>query len=424
MWRTPAYVLTDGVRQMAADRNRTYQGIIILVLSTNFGIVFFERSTISYLMPFIKPELRLNNLQVGALSSTLAITWALSGLLVGGVSDRLQKRKALIVACDVVFSCASVLSSFAAGFASLLAARLVMGASEGGIMPLSQTLIAADVNPQRRALAMGIVQNLGSNLIAHFMGPIILIAAGSAIGWRNAVLFAAAPGLIMALIVQLFVRESRSPDPRIHKTNSTFEFGKIMRNRNIALCLAIVCLLLATFSIYSTFMPLILISLPGMDARHASWVLGVVGLSAAISAVLVTSAADLMGRRPVAIVGSMLGLFLPVSVLLGGGIWQIMTLVAIGSSCSAIIPIVMSTIPSETVSPNLLAATIGLIMGVGEMVGSVLTPLIAGEIADNLGLRSLLWGMAAFCLLAALLAVALRETSPSRSRSGESLLRG
>lgn len=403
---------------MAADRSKTYQRAIVLMLSVNFGIVFFDRSAINYLMPFIKPDLNLTNFEVGALSSALSLSWALAGLFVGGLSDRLQKRKTLLIACNVIFSCASLLSGFAAGFASLIAARLLMGIAEGGIMPLSQALIAADVDPQRRGLAMGITQNLGSNVIAHLIGPIVLVAVGSALGWRHALLLAAAPGLVMAILLQIFVREPASPSPNVDEGRATVRIGDVLRQRNIVLCIAITCLLLGLFAIYASFMPLLLVALPGVDPRHMSWILAAVGFSAAVSAVLVTGASDAFGRRPVAIVGSLLGLFLPLSVLFGTGPWQIMILVAIGGSCSAVLAITMSAIPSETVPPHVLASAIGLTMGVGEIVGGVVVPLVAGGVADRYGLHALLWVMVAFCLLAACMAALLRETAPPRAAAG------
>ena len=45
----------------------------------------------------------------------------------------------------------------------LSVASLVMGVAEGGIMPITQTLIAAEVDPEKRGLAHGITQNFGAN---------------------------------------------------------------------------------------------------------------------------------------------------------------------------------------------------------------------------------------------------------------------
>ena len=72
----------------------------------------------------------------------------------------------------------------------------------------------------------------------------------------------------------------------------------------------------------------------------------------------------------------------------------------------------MATIPSETVDPRHMATALGLIMGVGEGVGGVLSPTLAGYAADLYGLQVPLWIMTVLPLVAALLALGLHETAP------------
>ena len=43
----------------ATHRNSTkYQALLVFLLSLNFGIVFFDRNSLNFLMPFVQPELR------------------------------------------------------------------------------------------------------------------------------------------------------------------------------------------------------------------------------------------------------------------------------------------------------------------------------------------------------------------------------
>jgi MFS family permease len=51
-------------------------------------------------------------------------------------------------------------------------------------------------------------------------------------------------------------------------------------------------------------------------------------------------------------------------------------------------------------------------MGTGEILGGVLAPLLAGGIADRAGLQAALWLMLAVAIIAAALALGLRETAP------------
>jgi MFS family permease len=91
----------------------------------------------------------------GILASALSLTWACAAFGIGFISDRTGSRKGLLILATLAFSACSFLSGLAASFAALLGARLLMGAAEGGIMPISQAMIAAEVTPERRGLAMG-----------------------------------------------------------------------------------------------------------------------------------------------------------------------------------------------------------------------------------------------------------------------------
>ncbi len=51
-------------------------------------------------------------------------------------------------------------------------------------------------------------------------------------------------------------------------------------------------------------------------------------------------------------------------------------------------------------------------MGAGEIVGGVLSPSLAGYLADLVGLQAPLWMMFGLALVAGLVALGIRETAP------------
>jgi sugar phosphate permease len=74
-----------------------YQVMLAALLSINFGIVFFDRNASNFLMPFIQPDLHLNNTQVGVLAGALSFTWAIAAFGIGLVSDKTGSRKGLLI---------------------------------------------------------------------------------------------------------------------------------------------------------------------------------------------------------------------------------------------------------------------------------------------------------------------------------------
>jgi sugar phosphate permease len=69
-------------------------------------------------------------------------------------------------------------------------------------------------------------------------------------------------------------------------------------------------------------------------------------------------------------------------------------------------------VPAESVSPALVTTAVGLSMGTAELVGGVILPPIAGQVADSYGLAAVFWICAALALVAALAALFLKETAP------------
>jgi sugar phosphate permease len=59
----------------------TYENAVVLMMFFLFGIVFMERLSVVFLFPFIGPDLKLSNANLGIIVAVLSITWALSGLI-------------------------------------------------------------------------------------------------------------------------------------------------------------------------------------------------------------------------------------------------------------------------------------------------------------------------------------------------------
>jgi ACS family hexuronate transporter-like MFS transporter len=278
----------------------------------------------------------------------------------GSLVDRFGRRKLMLVAATVAFSMASVLSGFSSGFAWLLGARLLMGIVEGGIMPITQTLIAAEVPHERRGLAQGITQNFGANLLANTLGPLIIVWMAICFGWRNAFFLAALPGVVMALLIAALVREPTVPAPASGERGG---FAGVLADRSMLLCIAISTLLVAYLVVFFTFAPLYLVRVRGFDQQHMSWLMSSFGVASMAVAFLVPGSSDRFGRKPVIIAASLLGLVLPVGLLFSSG--------------------------------------------------RQLAPSVAGKAADLEGLGATLWILVGLVAAIIVLAAGLRETAPA-----------
>lgn len=393
----------------------SYQVVLVTLLSANFGILFLDRNALGFLIDFVKEDIQLDNARIGLLSSALAFAWAISGFLVGRWSDRLERRKIIIVVATVAFSLCSVFSSFATSFGMLLAARLLMGLAEGGVLPVSQSLVMAAVPPARRGLSMGLMQNFGSQLIGSFVAPVLLTAVALAYGWRNAFLVAGIPGLICACLILWFVKDPprTSPPAKAAADGRNLSALQVLRRRNIWVCALIAVLMVSYLFVCLTFMKLFLVEVRGFETTVAAGLIGALGLSAIVSSFLVPGLSDRFGRRPIMVLTPMVGIVLPLAAMYWQGpTWSLAALFMIGWLPLGCFPLFMAAIPSEAVEPRQMATALGVVMGLGEILGGVLGPYGAGLAADAAGLGVTLWIMIALAVGSAALALLLKESAP------------
>ena len=406
-----------------------YETKLLSVLCLTFGFVFIDRNAVNYLAPFIAADLHLSNTQIGMLASALSLTWALSGYIGGAISDRTGKRKTYLLVAVVLFSLCSFSSGLATSFFMLMAARLLMGLSEGPVLPISQSLIALESSESRRGLNAGVMQNLGSNLLGSFVAPLALVALANAYGWRVAFYLTAVPGLILAVLLAKYVREPKTRDLQPAgavtpvpadqmRTSQMFKFS------NMWICILMSCFMVAWMVLNWAFLPLYYVNVRHVSASDMSILMSVLGVSAGFFSFVVPGLSDKIGRKPIVIAFCLIGVLTPLAALYyQGSLIALGVLLFVGWSASGTFPLFMATIPSETIPARYIATSLGLVMGIGELAGGVTGPYFAGVAADKYGLQAPMLIATGCALAATALAVFLKETAPVKVKklSGSSL---
>jgi len=166
---------------------------------------FVDRQILSILLPSIKQELALPDTYLGLLSGTaFGIFYATLGVPIARLADRFS-RKWVMTTCLVLWSAFTAACGTAAGFGSLLACRIGVGVGEAGGSPPAHSLISDYFPPEKRATALAVFSlGVPFGILVGFMAGGWL---DQTLGWRNAFAVVGAPGLLLAAIVALTLRE-------------------------------------------------------------------------------------------------------------------------------------------------------------------------------------------------------------------------
>lgn len=397
----------------------TYENGMLLILALSFGFAFFDRNAVNYLSPYLVRDLGLSNTQVGMLGSVLALSWAISALVIGRWSDAVGVRKPFLVGILLVFSACSVLSGLATSFSMLLTARLIMGIAEGPMMPICLAILIAESTPSRRGLNIGIVQSLFSSLIGASLAPIVLVKLAEGFNWRIAFFLAGIPGILCAIAVMRYIREPKIPEAADQKAvgGSGQSWRSVMfSKRNMWLCPAMACLMVSWLMLHQNFLPLFLTTVRRLTNEEMGGVMAATGLCAAIVGFLGAAVSDRLGRKPVVIGTCLISLLTPLSGLYFNGSLSMLTaLMFIGWIGTAAFPLFMSVIPAETVPMRHAATAMGLVTFVGEVVGGSCAPLIGGWAADLTTLAAPIQIAAVCALGGTVLSLFLKETAPIKT---------
>ena len=393
-----------------ASRPQTGENLLVTIMFFAAGIVFLDRFGIAYAFPFIGPELKLDNAQLGLSISATAFAWAVSSILFSIISDRLGGRKKVIIVTSlIVFSLATGLTGLAQGFGSLIAIRVLIGFAEGPALPLIQSAVVAASSEHRRGRNLGIVI-AGTGLIGGALPPILVGLLAGSIGWRPTFAFIAVPGLIIAVLVAVFMKEGRNQSITGNKF-SLSAFRQALANRNVILgFIGAICLIGYTITL-SAFVPLFLSKSQTFGPGQAALILTLVGLAGAVANLVMPSLSDSIGRKPAFLLAAAGAILVPIIYILGQNQFPVLFLTVLLTLVgSGALTIIMYVIPGESVPRALAASTFAVLIAAGETLGGTAGPAVGGALADRYGLAGALVFCAVLAAVSLIAGLFLRET--------------
>ena len=191
----------DAPVDLSIGYRRYALGLLVVVYIFNF----VDRSILSILLQSIKEEFQVSDTYLGFLSGiAFAAFYTVVGIPIARWADRGVRRNIIALAV-LVWSGMTALTGLAGSFTQLALARIGVGVGEAGCSPPAHSLISDYFPPDRRATALAIyalgipigagIGNLAGGWLNEFFD------------WRTAFIIVGAPGVLLALLVRLTLRE-------------------------------------------------------------------------------------------------------------------------------------------------------------------------------------------------------------------------
>ncbi|MFA7555370.1 MAG: MFS transporter [Spongiibacteraceae bacterium] len=186
-------------------QKKNYRYYVLGMLTTTYMFSFVDRQILAILQEPIKAELGLSDTQLGLLSGfAFAIFYIVLGLPIARWADRGIRRNIIVYALGL-WSVMTALCGLAQNYTQLLLARMGVGVGEAGCAPASHSMIA-DMFPIKGRVTALATLHTGVNagmLVGFLLGGWVL----EFFGWRAALLTVGIPGLLLALVIRVTVRE-------------------------------------------------------------------------------------------------------------------------------------------------------------------------------------------------------------------------
>ncbi|MFW9883365.1 MAG: MFS transporter [Candidatus Thorarchaeota archaeon] len=182
------------------------------ILQIGFGIV-------TPIFPFYIVELGVGATELGVLAASFALTRILLAGPLGGLSDRVGRKRVLLAAL-AGFAVSNVIYALANSIIVMIIARALEGGISAGFYPAANAFVSDMTTPENRGTAMGYL-SMG-NMVGFVIGPSLGGVLAEFLGIRLPFVVAAIASLVTLVILNLIVRE-----PERRTTQSELEKHRV-----------------------------------------------------------------------------------------------------------------------------------------------------------------------------------------------------
>jgi len=183
----------------------TYQHYVLFVLVLGYIFNVIDRGVLGVLLEPIKAELQVSDAAMGLLTGLgFAVFYSIMGVPIARLADRWSRVNVLAIAI-ALWTLATAACGAAHSYLSLFILRITTGIGEAGGSPPSHSLISDYFPQSRRATALAIYAMAVP--IGTAIGNVASGWSNVFFGWRWTFVIVGLPGVLVAVLVWLTVKE-------------------------------------------------------------------------------------------------------------------------------------------------------------------------------------------------------------------------
>jgi predicted MFS family arabinose efflux permease len=263
---------------------------------------WMDRFLLIILIDPISRELKVSNTEVGLLTGFAAsLIYATAGIPIARLADR-GSRRTIITAAVGAWSALTALAGISTSFLGLALARFGVAVASAGCSPAAYSMIS-DYFPQARRGAAIAIYSLGIS-IGMWAGLTLGGVLEDRFGWRSAFLMIGLPGLILAGLFRLVVREPERGRHDADQTEAERQYSlreaavRIVRHPAFLAIAFGFALLSAANSAFENWAPTYMIRVSHMSSTEVGSLSGLFqGATGFLGALIVGLLADRLGPR-------------------------------------------------------------------------------------------------------------------------------
>ena len=377
----------------------------VFILSGSHSVNSVYNRVLTPILPVVLIDFELSYFQIGMIVSTYAFASGIFQFPISFFADYLSRHRLILCLSLFISALPLIFYGLLESYSILLLLVFISGFGSSAFHPSAVALLARGTS-EKLSLHMSIFKaggDFGSIFTPVLVGWLTVYFGD----WKSAVQLFSIPGFLFTVIIWLNFSDLSKEKKKL-KSEVKRTFIDLFHNKVLILILLLSCCRVMGLRGIMTFLPIWIAESLGFDVSSIGWVLTMYFLVGTLSALMWGKIAE--GNRETFYILLMMGTASVSLLLLSWNVSIFLTfllIIILGGSLNPSQGLILS-IATKVVEEKNRASSIGLLYS-GNEVSSVLSPLIAGLVAETYGVQKTFFFFSFLCFIAFLISISIHR---------------